>query len=61
MISFLATNLSLPSNSNPCLFNVASSFKISITSRLCLSPINLSFKSCAGVTFKHPVPKSIST
>ena len=34
---------------------------MSITSSLCLSPRALSFSSCAGVTFRHPVPNSIST
>ena len=30
-------------------------------SRLCFSPNVLSFMSCAGVTFKQPVPNSTST
>ena len=34
---------------------------MSITSSACLSPKTLSFSSCAGVTFKQPVPNSIST
>ena len=35
--------------------------KISTISKLCLSPIILSFSLWAGVTFKQPVPKSTST
>ena len=34
---------------------------MSIISRLCFSPRVLSFMSCAGVTFRQPVPNSIST
>ena len=44
-----------------CSFKLASSLKTSIISKLCFFPIKKSFSLWAGVTFKHPVPKSIST
>ena len=40
---------------------VPSAFSVSITSNACRCPISQSFTSCAGVTFKAPVPNSRST
>ena len=61
MIFLRAINLSSPTKI--CAFSLSfpSSVRMSITSNLCFSPRAKSFWSWAGVTFKQPVPNSIST
>ena len=61
MIFFRATKRSSPTKIWARSFNFPSSVKISTTSSPCFSPNAKSLGSCAGVTFKQPVPKSIVT